>query len=116
MPEYRAVYKCPMCGTIFESNAVIHNGQNGPTGSIYCQHKCGEKIWGAGLLIGTYEVGANGIDELKKSLEKSDFGDLYRAISFPNAWLGGTLTLSDNDAEYHIRSDYERWLGRNESD
>lgn len=116
MPEYRAIYKCPLCGKVFENNATISNGSSGPTAGIYRQHECSDKIWGAGLLVGTYEVGANGIDELKKTVEKSEFGCLYRNKSLPNAWLGGSLTFQDGNTEYHIRSDYERWLGRNESD
>ena len=110
MSEYRSIYKCPLCGKVFESDSWIRGGSEGPTAGIYKQHKCSEKIWGAALLVGTYEVGAEKVEEFKQRVENSDFGCLGRAESFPNAELGGTLTFNDENCEYHVRSDYEKWL------
>lgn len=109
MIEYRAIYKCPLCGKVFESDATLSNGQKGPTASIYKQHQCSDKVWGAALLVGTYEVGAKNIEEFKNHVENSDYGCLGRAASFPMCNSGGTLTKNRDEYEYHIRSDYEKW-------
>lgn len=56
MNEYKAIYKCRLCGKEFYGEAYKMNGSRYPTGSIYKQHKCDDGRYGIGDLLGTYEV------------------------------------------------------------
>ena len=102
MAEYRAIYKCPLCGKVFENDKVTTGGGN-PNASIYQQHKCTEKIFGAALLVGIYEVGAEEIEDMKNKVEANEFGCLYREEVLPMSAVGGRLTMGGDKAEFHTR-------------
>lgn len=54
-------------------------------------------------MVGIYEVGAEGIEDMKNKVEANEFGCLCREEVLPMSAVGGRLTMGGDEAEFHTR-------------